>query len=47
MEKIGQRLKARELAAEYRFTDVDDHPAGIPRRPPAWGRPPAVMRRSS
>jgi hypothetical protein len=24
MEKIGQRLKASELAAECRFTDVDD-----------------------
>jgi hypothetical protein len=23
-EKIGQRLKAREPAAEYRFTDIDD-----------------------
>jgi hypothetical protein len=23
-EKIGQRLKARELAAESRFNDVDD-----------------------
>jgi len=23
-EKIGQRLKASEQAAEYRFTDVDD-----------------------
>jgi len=24
MEKIGQRLKASELAAKCRFTDVDD-----------------------
>jgi len=23
MEKVGERLKASKLAAEYRFTDVD------------------------